>query len=264
MKVAVVEIVLHRRILIVEDEQAIAEMVKLLLVRDGFQNVFSAATAAGAIELIEANGADIVLLDVMLPDGSGFELCDRLRQYGEPHIIFMTARVSDLDVLTGFAVGGDDYITKPFNPLEVIARIKARLRRMEEGRSEAGGRLQSGMPLPLHEQPTETETREIKNKKFYTYSRFTLDEAAGELIVDGRTVACPAQEFFLLLHLCKHAGIVFTKSQLYEAVWGMNGMGDDNTVMVHIRRIREKIEHDPGKPYFLLTIRGLGYKLIKE
>ena len=253
---------LHRRILIVEDEQAIAEMVKLLLVRDGFQYVFSAATAADAFNLIEANGADIILLDVMLPDGSGFELCDRLRRYGEPHIIFMTARVSDLDVLTGFAVGGDDYITKPFNPLEVVARIKARLRRMGEGWSEAGGTPRSVAPSTSLKQQEQIDVKE--NRGIYTYSRFTLDEAAGELIVEGRPVACPAQEFLLLLHLCKHPGIVFTKSQLYEAVWGMNGMGDDNTVMVHIRRIREKIEHDPGKPFFLLTIRGLGYKLIKE
>lgn len=234
------------KIVIVDDEPSIVKMLQLVLRKEGFQQVFTAGTCQEALDTIALKGADIILLDVMLPDGSGFELCSKIRLLGNPHIFFLTAKASDLDILTGFAMGGDDYITKPFNPLEIAARIKARLRRLEEIGSSAPS------SHPAHAQP------------IFSYGRFQLNEAAGELLVDNEPVACPAQVFQLLLHFCKHPGIVFSKGQLYEAVWGIDGLGDDNTVMVHIRRIRERIEVDPSMPTHLLTVRGLGYKLVKE
>lgn len=233
------------RIAIVDDEPSIVTMLRMVLRREGFHQLYSASTFAGALDLAAKVSPDIVLLDIMLPDGSGLELCSKLREYGNPHILFLTAKASDLDVLRGFAMGGDDYITKPFNPLEVAARIQARIRRLEPEvpASGSGKRLEPGI---------------------YRFSRFTVNEAEGELIVEGQPVPCPAQEFQLLLHFCKFPGVVFSKTQLYDKVWGINGQGDDSTVMVHIRRIRERIETDPGNPKQLLTVRGLGYKLAKE
>jgi two-component system response regulator RegX3 len=240
-------------IVIVEDEPSIVKMLQLVLQKEGFQHIYTAGTCQEALDTIGRFGADIVLLDVMLPDGSGFELCSKIRQLGNPHILFLTAKASDLDILTGFAMGGDDYITKPFNPLEIAARIKARLRRMEEVDSSSS-----------HSTFASSLAAASASHQIYRFGRFQLIEAAGELLVDNQPVSCPAQVFQLLLYFCKNPGIVFSKGQLYEAVWGIDGLGDDNTVMVHIRRIRERIECDPSMPTHLLTVRGLGYKLVKE
>lgn len=235
----------NTKILIVDDEPAIVKMLQMVLRKEGFNRIYTADSCTQALHEMEVHQADVVLLDVMLPDGSGFEICSRLRAFGSPHILFLTAKASDLDVLTGFAMGGDDYVTKPFNPLEIAARIKARLRR--GGWGNPGVRVQ--------EQPIQ---------RVWDYGRFVLDETAGELKVLDQPVACPAQVFQLLSYFCKHPGVVFSKSQLYEAVWGIDGMGEDNTVMVHIRRIRERIEENPSDPQYLVTVRGLGYKLVKE
>ncbi|NMO94456.1 response regulator transcription factor [Paenibacillus lemnae] len=234
------------KILIVDDEPAIISMLQMVLRKEGFDRIYTAANCSEALSEMEKRRADIVLLDVMLPDGTGFEICPQLRALGSPHILFLTAKASDLDVLTGFAMGGDDYITKPFNPLEIAARIKARMRRGAWGASSGAG------------QP------EARPQRVWEYGRFAIDETAGELRVLGQPVPCPAQVFQLLLYFCKHPGVVFSKSQLYEAVWGIDGMGEDNTVMVHIRRIRERIEENPSDPRHLVTVRGLGYKLVKE
>lgn len=240
------------KILIVDDEPSIVKMLQLVLQKEGFQHIYTAGTCQEALDTISRFGADIVLLDVMLPDGSGFEVCPKIRKLGNPHILFLTAKASDLDILTGFAMGADDYITKPFNPLEIAARIKARLRRFDEMGSLKGDTTASPLTITA------------AARKIFSFGRFQLDEAAGELLVDSMPVSCPAQVFQLLLYFCKNPGIVFSKGQLYEAVWGIDGIGDDNTVMVHIRRIRERIEYDPSMPTHLLTVRGLGYKLAKE
>jgi len=231
----------NARIVMIDDERAITKMLDMTLRKEGFRYLYTAHNAGDALKLIGKHGADIVLLDVMLPDQTGFDLCPKIRELSDAHIIYLTARASDLDVLTGFATGGDDYVTKPFNPLEIAARIKARLRR--------GGLT----PVSVMEE----------KRQRYDFGRFVLDDAAGELLVEGKEVACPAMAYQLLHFLCKNPGIVFSKSQLYEAVWGLDGDGDDNTVMVHIRKIRERIERNPSEPCHLLTIRGLGYKLAK-
>jgi len=233
------------KIAIVDDEPSIVTMLQMVLRREGFHQLYTASTCAEALSLAARVTPDIVLLDIMLPDGSGLEVCSKLREYANPYILFLTAKASDLDVLRGFAMGGDDYITKPFNPLEIVARIQARIRRLE------------------HEAPTASPVKQPESS-VYRFGRFTVNEAEGELIVEGEPVQCPAMVFQLLLHFCKYPGVVFSKTQLYDRVWGINGQGDDSTVLVHIRRIRERIEIDPGDPKLLLTVRGLGYKLTKE
>ncbi|MEK8127037.1 response regulator transcription factor [Paenibacillus filicis] len=234
---------LNARILLIDDEKSIVQLLDMVLRKEGFRHIYCAYSAQEALMLLDKHGADVILLDVMLPDQSGFELGPKIRAISDAHLIFLTAKTSDLDILTGLAVGGDDYVTKPFNPLEIAARIKARLRR--------------GMPLAPSRVTEETRTR-------YDFGYFALDDASCELLVDGRPVPCPALVYQLLLYLCRNPNMVFSKSQLYEAVWGLDGIGDDNTVMVHIRKIRERIEPDPGNPRFLVTIRGLGYKLVRE
>ncbi|MFO1443735.1 response regulator transcription factor [Bacillus sp. Bva_UNVM-123] len=234
----------NKKILIVDDEKSIVKLLETVLMKEGFKDLLKAYTAEEALQCISENHVDIILLDVMLPDQSGFDLCPKIREKTDAYILFLTAKVSDLDVLTGFAIGGDDYITKPFNPLEIAARIKARLRR---------GEKTNGSIIIKQEQ-------QLK----YDFGRFILDEEAGELLVNGTHIPCPAQVFLLLQYFCKHPNIVFSKTQLLEAVWGFDSYVDDNTVTVHIRRIRERIEVDPSRPQYLQTVRGLGYKLVKE
>ncbi|AKF92981.1 response regulator transcription factor [Brevibacillus laterosporus] len=233
----------NAKILLVDDERSIVMMLEKVLRNEGFNQIFHASTAKEALQMVQEQKPDFIVLDVMLPDQSGFDICPKIRQMSHAHILFVTARASDLDILTGFATGGDDYVTKPFNPLEIAARIKARLRR-------------GNLSIPISEPEITTYS--------YDFGRFIVNETAGELIVEGQRVSCPAQVFLLLLYLCKHPNRIFSKGQLYEAVWGLDGLADDNTVMVHIRRIREKIEVNPSDPKYLVTVRGLGYKLVKE
>lgn len=227
-------------ILIVDDEKAIVKMIETVLRKEGFTQLHTAYTAEEALSLVQTKPITIIILDVMLPDYSGFELCPRLRDISSAYILFLTARISDLDKLTGFAIGADDYITKPFNPLEVVARIKAYLRRAAY------------------------ETLSISQTTQYEYDQFTVNEQAGEVRVKGKVVNCPAQVYHLLLHFCQHPNQVFSKEQLLDSVWGEDQFYDDNTVMVHIRRVRELIEIDPSNPSTIITIRGLGYKLVED
>jgi two-component system, OmpR family, response regulator RegX3 len=232
------------RILIVDDEQPIIDLLRLVLDREGLDDVAEATTVAAALESVRATEPALVVLDVMLPDGDGFALAGRLRELTAAPIVFLTARSTDLDKLTGFGVGGDDYVTKPFNPLEVVARIKARLRRTAAPALSADA---VSPPVVVRD-----------------WGTFRLFEDEGRLEVEGRDVAIPAREFQLLAFLCANAGRVFSKRQLYRQVWGDESMGesDDNTVQVHVHRLREKIEPVPADPRYLVTMRGLGYKLL--
>jgi two-component system, OmpR family, response regulator RegX3 len=226
-----------QRILLVDDERPILDLLCLVLEREGFRDVVRAETAAEALELAAAAPTALIVLDVMLPDGDGFTLAPKLRKLTSAPILFLTARSLDIDKLTGFSVGGDDYVTKPFNPLEVVARIKAHLRRTAGLAPEAPAVFDCG--------------------------RFRLLEDEGRLEVDGADVPMPAREFKLLAYLCRNRGRVLSKRQLYREVWGEEPLGeaDDNTVQVHVRRLRERIEADPSDPKLLLTVRGLGYRL---
>lgn len=229
----------HARILLVDDEEEILNMIQIVLQKEGFTQVRQAVRAAAAMEACKQFQPHIILLDVMLPDGDGFEVCRELRKLTDAPILFLTARTTDLDKLTGFSTGADDYITKPFNPLEVVARLKAQLRRS----------------LPTFKQKKCKE-------QIFDFGRFQVHETSGQLFVNGVEVPCPAKEFKLLCFLSAHPNRIFSKKQLYEQIWQEESLGVEHTVMVHIRRIREKIEEDPSNPKFLVTIRGLGYKLV--
>lgn len=227
------------KILLVDDEEAIIKLVRTVLQKEGFLHIDECLTGSNALKAIERKQYDLIVLDIMLPDISGFDLCPLIKQKTDAPIIFLSAKSSDLDKLSGFAYGADDYITKPFNPLEVAARAKALLKRT----------------MPQTNQKTALEER-------YEYDRFTLNVSSAELTVGNQTVDCSAQLFQLLIFFCKHPNRVFTKHQLYENVWNEHYMVDDNTVMVHIRKLREKIEENPSQPRYIKTIRGLGYKFV--
>lgn len=229
-------------ILIVDDERAIVELVATVLRKEGFTSIDTANSGEEALSFCEKKRYDLILLDIMMPGASGLEICPFLRKTTDAPILFLTARSSDFDVLSGFAVGGDDYIKKPFNPLEVVARVRAQLRKVSRT---------AGNSEPLRQEQT-----------IYNFGRFQVEEHNAALIVDGKPVHCPALVFQLLVFLCKHPNRVFSKSELYERVWGGSMLNDDNTVMVHIHRIRERIELDPSNPQYIVNVRGIGYKLV--
>lgn len=222
------------KILIVDDDQHILDLLITVFEKEGFQNVLTATTGAEAFSMATQNYPQILLLDVMLPDIDGFTLCGKIRSETDVPILFLTAKNTDLDKLQGFSFGGDDYITKPFNPLEVVARVKAQLRR--------------SIQIPSQ------RTR----KQIYDYGFFNLDPNTGRLIVNGVRVECPTQELKLLIYFCEHPNQILSKHQIYKDVWG-ELYGGDSTVMVHIRRLREKIEKEPSRPKWIKTVRRLGY-----
>lgn len=222
------------KILIIDDDRHILDLLITIFEKEGFQNVLTAATGAEALLMTTQNHPHIILLDVMLPDIDGFTLCGKIRLETDVPILFLTAKTTDLDKLQGFSFGGDDYITKPFNPLEVVARVKAQLRR--------------SIQIPAQ------HTR----KQVYDYGVFNIDPNTGRLIVNGARIECPTQEMKLLLYFCEHPNQILSKHQIYKDVWG-ELYGGDSTVMVHVRRLREKIEEDPSRPKWIKTVRGLGY-----
>ncbi|CAH0324297.1 response regulator transcription factor [Priestia megaterium] len=228
------------KILLVDDNEEILRLLTVTLRKENLINIFTASSSKEAVDICKVIRPHIIILDVMLPDRDGFETCRELRDYTDAPIIFLTAKNTDLDKLTGFNFGGDDYVTKPFNPLEIVARIKAQLKR-----------------LNMNERSKEPIIQQV-----YHYTDFSLYVDSAQLVVRGIEVECPAKEFQLLCFLCEHPNKIFTKNQLYEHIWGMDSYGDTHTVMVHIRRLREKIEKDPSDPKIIVTVRGLGYKLI--
>jgi len=223
------------KILVVDDEQAIGDMVDIILRKEGFSDIDVCETYKEAEELVSKKLYDLHILDIMLPDGTGLELAQKIRMSSDGPIFFLTAKTSDADKLRGFMHGADDYITKPFNPMELAARVK----------------VQTSRYMATTE----------KQQDPYNFGHFRFDPTAAELIVNGETVTLPGKQFHLLELFCNHPGQVLSKEQLYEKVWGEDSFIDDNTIMVHIRRLREKIEVDPSRPEFLKTVRGVGYKL---
>lgn len=230
---------MSNRLLLVDDEQGLLDMLSYLLKKEGFDQIYYAKDGKETLSRVSEMSFDLIVLDIMLPDIDGFELCRRLREVTKVPILFLTARTTDMDKIMGLSIGGDDYITKPFNPLEVVARIKAHLRRRQLDQESTGSRA----------------------GKVYDFGHFQLYKQEARLVVNGETIPCPAKEFELLAFLCEHPNQIFSIQDLYEKIWGMDSLGDENTVMVHIRRLRKKIEPDPNRPQFILNVRGLGYKL---
>lgn len=220
-------------ILLVDDEQELLDMVTSILKENGFQNVLSAKNVKEATKCAESCKPDLAILDVMLPDGNGFSLMEQLKSKADYPILFLTARGEDEDKLKGFSLGADDYLVKPFLPKEFIYRITAILRRSYKDEK----------PLV-----------QLQN------SQIDFDRA--EIIKAGEHIALTAKEYDLLSALYRNAGRIVTIDALCEAAWGDNPFGYENSLMAHIRRIREKIEADPSHPVSLITMKGLGYKLL--
>lgn len=223
------------KILVLDDEQAIGDMVDIILRKEGFSNIDICTTYREAEILISKKSYDLHILDIMLPDGTGLELANRIRKQSDAPIFFLTAKTSDADKLRGFMHGADDYITKPFNPMELAARVKVQTSRYLSTTND--------------------------RRDFYDYGQFQLDIDAATLTVNENIIPIVGKQFHLLHLFCQHPNQIFSKEQLYEQIWGIDSLIDDNTIMVHIRRLREKIEVDASRPVFLKTVRGIGYKL---
>ncbi|MDO5732104.1 response regulator transcription factor [Corynebacterium sphenisci] len=222
-------------VLIVEDEAALAEPLAFLLGKEGF-TVRIAADGPSALAEVEARAPDIVLLDLMLPGMGGTEVCTTLRQRSSVPVIMVTARDSEIDKVVGLEIGADDYVTKPYSSRELIARIRAVLRRgaADDGGEGAADVLDGG--------------------------RVVMDVEAHVVTVDGVATPMPLKEFDLLEYLLRNAGRVLTRGQLIDRVWGLDYHGDTKTLDVHVKRLRAKIEPAPSAPAHLITVRGLGYK----
>lgn len=221
------------RILVVEDEEALSEPLAFLLGREGFQTQV-VDNGLDAVTEFERHGADLVLLDVMLPGQSGMEVCKQIRASSGVPIIMLTAKDSEIDKVVGLELGADDYVTKPYSARELIARIRAVLRRRGDAEETAEAAIESG---PVR-----------------------MDIERHVVTVAGEAVTMPLKEFELLEMLLRNAGRVLTRAQLIDRVWGSDYVGDTKTLDVHIKRLRSKVEPDPSDPRYVVTVRGLGYK----
>ena len=221
------------RILIVEDELSLSEPLSFLLRREGYETEI-AADGREAIAAFDRAGADLVLLDLMLPGLSGTEVCREIRSRSSVPIIMLTAKDSEVDIVVGLELGADDYVTKPYSSRELLARIRAVLRRRVDVEVDADAVLETG---PVR-----------------------MDVERHSVSVGGSEVPMPLKEFELLELLMRNAGRVLTRGQLIDRVWGADYFGDTKTLDVHIKRIRSKIEDDPSQPSMLVTVRGLGYR----
>lgn len=224
-------------VLIVEDEAALAEPLAFLLHKEGFE-VRIAGDGPSALAEFEANPVDIVLLDLMLPGMSGTEVCKNIRLKSNVPVIMVTARDSEIDKVVGLEIGADDYVTKPYSSRELIARIRAVLRRGAEPEFED----------------------EFIEEDVLKGGRVVMDVERHVVTVDGEPVSMPLKEFDLLEYLLRNSGRVLTRGQLIDRVWGADYVGDTKTLDVHIKRLRSKIEVNPSAPRHLVTVRGLGYK----
>ena len=228
-----------RKLLMIEDERDIARIVQDYLHVNGFEVVIAESGKDG-IRLINKVQPDLIILDLTLPDMDGIELCRQIRDENEAPILILSARSSDTDKVLGLGFGADDYMTKPFSFSELVARIHAHIRRNER-----------------------TEQQKI-NKHVLKFNHIVIDKQAYTLTVGGKEISLSAKEFDLLYFLADHKNQVFSKSQLLDAVWGFAEYGDENTVTVYIRRLREKFEIDPSNPTYIKTVWGIGYKFSLE
>ena len=224
------------RILIVEDEQSFSEPLSFLLGKEGYQTDI-ASDGLMAIEKFNKNGADLILLDLMLPGMAGTEVCKEIRSHSMVPIIMLTAKDDEVDTVVGLELGADDYVTKPYSSRELLARIKAVLRRKGDFALDAG----------------DSSTVQVGQIK--------LDTERHMVTFNGETVLLPLKEFELLEYLMRNAGRVLTRIQIIDRIWGSDYVGDTKTLDVHIKRLRSKFEKDPANPELIQTVRGLGYKM---
>ena len=221
------------KILVVDDEKVLVKGIKFNLESEGYR-VLEAENGAKALALAREEVPDMAILDVMMPELNGYELTRALRKFSDIPILILSAKSQDSDKILGLNLGADDYIAKPFNPVEIVARVKAQLRRASRD-----------------------------NSTTLTVRDLSLDTASFQLTKNGRSIILTPMEYKILALLMRSPGRIFTKIQLYEGAVGTYFEGDDNTMMVHISKLREKIEDDPKDPRYIITVRGLGYKIEK-
>ena len=225
------------KVLVVEDEQRLRDLVRSYLENEGFA-VLSAADGSTALDLARQHAPDLVMLDLMLPGLDGLEVCRRLRTFSDAYVIMLTAKAEEIDRIVGLEVGADDYLTKPFSPRELIARVRAMLRRPRRARAAAV----PDIPPPQR------------------FGALLIDHERREVTLSGTSVPLTTLEFALLTTLAAHPGRVFTREQLLERVWGEDYFGDDHVVDVHIANLRKKLDDDPATPRYIETVRGAGYR----
>ena len=230
-----------QKILVVDDEREIADLVELYLKNEGFA-VRKFYNATDALACVRTEELDLAILDVMLPDMDGFTLCARIREEHFWPIIMLTARVEDIDKIMGLTIGADDYITKPFNPLELVARVKTQLRRYTRYNRPEGEAA-----------PAQENEHDIRG--------LVINKDTHKCTLYGKNIALTPREFGILWYLCEHQGRVVSSEELFEAVWGEKYLDNNNTVMAHIGRLREKLGEPPRKPRFVKTVWGVGYQV---
>ena len=225
-------------ILIVDDEPGIIRLISMYLEREGFRTA-SARTGAAALDLVASSSPALVVLDIMLPDIDGWEVCREIRRSSDVPIIMLTAREGDEDKIVGLEIGADDYVTKPFVPRELVARVKAILRRARQARAEGNGdRMEHG--------------------------DLSIDVGKREVQLRGEPVTLRAKEFDLLVELARRPGFVFPREKLLQDVWGYEYFGDSGTIDVHVRRLRAKLNDDSSNPRFIETVWGVGYRFKEQ
>lgn len=233
---------MSEHILIVDDEKEIADLIELYLKNDGY-TVYKFYNGRDALKCIEETNLDLAILDVMLPDVDGFQICQKIRERFFYPVIMLTAKISDGDKIMGLTIGADDYITKPFNPLEVVARVKTQLRRYMRYNNS------------VSKQPEETNEYDIRG--------LIINKSTHKCTLFGKELQLTPIEFSVLWYLCEHQGCVVPSEQLFEAVWGEKYLNNNNTVMAHIGRLREKMNEPARNPKFIKTVWGVGYTIEK-
>lgn len=229
------------KILVCDDDKEIVEAIEIYLTQDGHQ-VLEAYDGIEAVEILKKESVDLLIMDIMMPRMDGIRATLKIREENNIPIIILSAKSEDADEILGLNIGADDYITKPFNPLELVARVKSHLRRY----------MQLG------------STTIKESEAVYTVGGLAINDDLKEVTVDGEPVKLTPIEYNILLLLVKHQGKVFSIDQIYENIWNENAVGVDNTVAVHIRHIREKIEINPKEPRYLKVVWGVGYKIEKQ
>lgn len=229
------------KILVCDDDKEIVEAIEIYLTQDGHQ-VLEAYDGIEAVEILKKESVDLLIMDIMMPRMDGIRATLKIREKHNIPIIILSAKSEDADKILGLNIGADDYITKPFNPLELVARVKSHLRRY----------MQLG------------STTIKESEAIYTVGGLAINDDLKEVTVDGEQVELTPIEYNILLLLVKHQGKVFSIDQIYENIWNENAVGVDNTVAVHIRHIREKIEINPKEPRYLKVVWGVGYKIEKQ
>lgn len=227
-------------ILICDDDKEIVEAIEIYLLQEGYQ-IFKAYDGEQAIEVLKKEEVHLLIIDIMMPKLDGIHATLKIREYSSIPIIILSAKSEDADKILGLNIGADDYVTKPFNPLELVARVKSHLRRYT-----SLGNLNS------------------ENNSMYVVGGLCINDDTKEVTVDGEAVKLTPIEYNILLLLVKNQGRVFSINQIYESIWNEDAIGADNTVAVHIRHIREKIEINPREPRYLKVVWGVGYKIEKQ